>query len=150
MAELITPVVEKVIAVLKERTPSALGARESFVDYGKEFTGVVANFPSVWVMPVRTSFDAELDGRRQAHQVKVTMAVTGSEPDEVTDAAMAYMKAVDTAIAASWPADWVGAVSGGQVLRVFVEGHDYGPLFGKEGGLARFPELDLVVEVMEN
>ena len=72
------------------------------------------------------------------------------EPDDLTDAAMAYMRAVDLALDQSFPADWEGKLgANGVVLRVFVSGHDYGPLFERGGVLARFPELELVVETEE-
>jgi len=146
VAEFIKPIVENVLAVLKDRTPGELGAREPFVEYGTQFTGVVTGFPALWVMPVRSEFDAESQGyMHEAHQITVTFGVTGSEPGEVTDAAMAYMKAIDAAIQASWPADG----SGLGVMRIFVRSHDYGPLLNRGGVLARFPELDLVVETAE-
>jgi hypothetical protein len=96
-------------------------------------------------MPVRTSFDPDMQGcLHQQHLVQIKLAVSGSTPDEVTEAAMIYVKAVDLAIAA---ADAAGEFSA--YLRVFVEGHNYGPLFEKTGTIARLPEIDLIVEVAE-
>ena len=57
--------------------------------------------------------------------------------------------AIDGALGASDPGDWQEVIAGGVVLRVFVQGHDYGPLFERGGALARFPELELIVEVEE-
>lgn len=152
MVQFIKPIIENAIAVLRARTPALLRAagREEFVDYGKQFTGVAPNFPSVFVMPVRTVFDADSQHmRHQAHQVQIKFALSGSEPDDVTAAAMDYMTAIDGALAASDPGDWQSVIADGVVLRVFVQGHDYGPLFERGGALARFPELELIVEVEE-
>lgn len=115
-----------------------------FADVGKQFTGIVQNFPAAWVMPVRTAFDAETQGfDHAAHQVQIKFAVSGSEPDAITGEAMTLMQAAHDAIEAS--------VAAGQwnALRVFIAGHDYGPLFELRGVMARFPELELVVEVAE-
>ena len=149
-AQFIAPIVARTLSVLRKYTPGTVGTREPFVDFGQQFAGVVQNWPSVYVMPVRTVHDPEEQNtRHQAHQVKITIAVSATEPDLVTDAAMAYMTAVDAAIAQSDPADWADAVTAGTVLRVFVQTHDYGPLFQRGGMLARFPELDLLVETEE-
>lgn len=152
MAEFIKPIVENALAVLQSRTPALLQAESlaEFEHYGKQFTGVVQNFPAVWVMPVRTVLDPDAQGyRHEAHQVQIKLAVHGSEPDDVTAAAMDYMAVINRAIEASDPGDWQGVSQGANVLRVFVQGHDYGPLFERRGMLARFPELELIVEVAE-
>jgi hypothetical protein len=146
MPEFIAPVIDAVITALAKYTPATVPAdREQFVDFGRRFTGVVQNFPSLYVMPVRTVFDPDVQGPIvQAHQVRIKLAVTGSTPDEVSDAAMAYVRAVHLAIAA---ADAAGEFSA--YLRVFVIGHDYGPLFDGGGRIACLPEIELTVEVAE-
>ena len=152
MPEFIDPIVANVIAVLRARTPALLDAvaLPNFVDFGKQFTGITVNFPSVWVMPVRTLFGAEMQqGRHEEHQVTVKFGVSSSEPDAVTQAAVDYMVVIDRALSDSDPADWTSLLQGGQVLRVFVQSHDYGALLGRGSAIARFPELDLVVETME-
>ncbi|KKM18469.1 hypothetical protein LCGC14_1665410 [marine sediment metagenome] len=152
MAEFIKPIIETAIAILQARTPALLRAAglDEFVDFGQQFTGVAPNFPSVWVMPARTVFDADSQHmRHQAHQLQIKFGVSGTEPDDVTAAAMGYMQAIDGAIGASDPEDWQGVIQGGAVLRVFVQGHDYGALFERGGAMARFPELELIVETEE-
>jgi hypothetical protein len=151
MADFIAPVIDRVLAVLEKYMPATLPVdREPVVEFGRQFTGVVANMPSLFVMPVRTAFDADAQYLHEAHQVQIKLAVSGSQPGAVTEAAMAYVRAVDLAIAAAEAAgEFADAVTGGQVLRVFVAGHDYGPLFEGHGGLARFPEIELIVEVAE-
>jgi hypothetical protein len=149
-AQFIAPIIARTLEVLRKYTPAALANCEPFVDFGKQPSDIVQNWPSVYVMPVRTMFDADAQNmRRQAHLIKITMAVSAPEPDLVTDAAMAYMAAVDAAIAQSDPGDWVGILAAGTVLRVFVQTHDYGPLFQHGGMLARFPEMNLIVETEE-
>jgi hypothetical protein len=152
MAEFVKPVIENLLALLETRTPTILDekGRDQIEHFGKQFTGVVANWPAVFAMPVRTAFNADADVMRyQAHQIQVVIAVTGSTPEAVTDAAMDYMAAIDQAIQEGDPSDWQGVIQGGNILRVFVQGHDYGPLFERGGTSARFPELELVVEASE-
>ncbi len=150
MAEYIKPVIDAVLAALEARVPAALPTdREPIVEYGRQFTGIIANMPALYVMPRRTLFDPDAQGiENMAHELQITLAVSGSQPGDVTDAAMAYVKAVHDAIKAADAAREI-TVTGGQVNRVFVVSHDYGPLFEKGGGLARFPEIDLLVEVAE-
>jgi len=144
MAEFIRPVIEKLIGVLAARTPGLLAAREPFTAIGKQYTGVAVNFPACWVMAVRTEFDPDIQGMlAEAHTLTVKFGVAGTEPDQLAEDAMAYMKAVDQAITASVAAgEW-------QALRVFVRAHDYGPLWERGNVIARFPELELIVETTE-
>jgi len=150
MAEHIGPIVEKVREILRERMPAALGARAPFVEIGKSWTGVNVNPPSAWVMPVRTDFDGEVQGYLAGmHTITIKFGVAGAEPDLVTDEALVYMAAMDAALEASWPGDWAGTLEHGSVLRVWVRSHDYGPLFERGNMIARFPEMDLVIETAE-
>jgi hypothetical protein len=146
MAEFVKPVIDAVIATLEQYTPAMVPVGyEPFVDFGRQFTGVVQNWPSLFVMPGRTVFDPDMQGCiRQGHQIQIKLAVTGATPDEVTDAAMVYVRAVHLAIAA---ADAAGDFSAYQ--RVFVAAHDYGPLYERGGGIARLPEMELIVEAVE-
>ncbi len=149
--EFIGPIVDKILAVIEERTPALLGSRDPFATYGKQFNWIVQNFPAVYAMPVRTEFDAEATGAaHQAHQVQIKIAIQGSEPDEIAVEAEAYMRAVHEALAASWPDDWLGTLADGKVQALLVRSHDYGPLFAKDNVLARYPELDLVVMTIED
>ena len=151
MAEFIGPVIDRVLAALEKYMPAALPAdQDPVMEFGRQFTGVVANMPAVYVMPVRTAFDADAEYLHQVHQVQIKLAVSGSTPEDVTAAALAYVRAADLAIAqAETAGEFCDAVTGGNVLRVFVSAHDYGPLFEGHAGLARFPEIELTVEVAE-
>ncbi|SRR5581483_3105864 len=155
MAKFVGAIVDAALAILQARTPAALAAltppRDPFADYGRLFTGSVQNFPAVWVMPLRTTFDPDQqEMRHQAHEIKIICAVAAGEPDELAAAAAAYLAAIDAAIYASDPEDWAAALGpDGQVQRVFIRAHDYGPVFEGRGMLARFPEIDLIVEAEE-
>lgn len=153
MPDFIKPVVENALRILRQYTLTELQpmARDEFADFGKQFTGTVENFPAVWVMPVRTTFDADSQqSRNQEHLLRIIIAVAGADRDEIDDLAMDYAKAVDRALAAADAAkEWEGLLTGGLVRRVFVLEHDYGPLFVRDGGLARFPEISLIVETEE-
>lgn len=137
--------------MLEKYMPATLPADlEPVVEFGRQFTGVVGNMPSLYVMPVVTAFDPDAQYLDQTHQIQIKLAVSGSAPGDVTAAAMAYVRAVDLAIAqADAAGEFADAVTGGEVKRVFVSRHDYGPLFEGHGGMARFPEIDLLVEVAE-
>lgn len=148
--EFIAAIVDRMLAVLAERVPDHLSTLTDFREYGKAFTGVVANWPAVWVMPVRTEFDGEGSGiARQAHLVQIKFGVSGNSPAAVTEAGMAYMKAIHAALAASWPGDWAGEIDGVQVLGLAVRNHEYGPLFERQAVMARFPEMEVVVVTAE-
>jgi len=142
MALLIRPVIDKLLEVLAARTTS-------FVQFGRLFTGAAANLPGLWVMPGRTAIDAECSTLRQAHLITVKFGVEHSDPDSLMNAAMDGMAEIHGAIEASWPGDWVDAVTGGQVQSVTIREHDYGPTWTAGGMVAKFPEMDLLIEVEE-
>jgi hypothetical protein len=148
----IGPIVDRVLAVLQARTPALCEAAElrPFLDYGKQFTGVTVNCPSLWVMPERSRFDPDQTGpAKEAHQLTIKFAVSAMTPDEVAAAAMAYMQVIHLAILQSDPADWTDTLAEGTVQRVFLASHEYGPLYQRGASIARFPELALIVEVEE-
>lgn len=153
MAEFIEPVVEKVVGVLQARLPALVeeAGLEEIREYGRLFTAVIENPPAVCVMPVRTTFDPDVAGViQEVHEITITFGITGSERDDLTVLAMRYMRAIDRALMGSWAeGDWSGVLAGGQVLNVFVRGHDYGPLMRSGSMMARFPEVDVVVEAVE-
>jgi hypothetical protein len=150
MADFISPIIDNVLDILQKYTPGLLPGREPFSDYRKSFTGVVQNFPAVYAMPVRTTFDPEsMHTRHQAHQITIKFAISASDPDTLTAEAGAYMAALDGAIQSATVEDWQGTLPQPVVMRVFVQAHDYGPLFERGVQLARFPELELIVETEE-
>ena len=142
MALLIRPVIDKLLEVLAARTAG-------FAQFGRLYTGVAPNLPAVWVMPGRTVIDPEASTLHQAHLVTIKFGVENSDPDELMNDAMDRMKEIHAAIEASWPGDWVDAVTGGQVQSVTIREHDYGPTWTAGGMVAKFPEMDLLIEVEE-
>jgi len=149
--EFIEPIVEKILAVLQAHTPALLGSLPGFETYKKHFTGVVENWPAVWVMPVRSEFDPEVTGHSaQRHLITIKLAISGSEPNELAEQAMAYMQVIHLALAASWPGEWCTTLAAGQVLGLRVRSHDYGPLWEQGQMLARFPEMEVAVDTAEN
>lgn len=146
MAEFIGPVVDWVAGVLTGDALAELliaAELEAFAEVKKSWTGVVINWPPVSVMPRSSDFDAEGTAVHANHGLTIKFGVSGDDSDQLAADALAYMKAIDRAITASvgtWPAS---------VSKVFVSRHDYGPLFGKDSGYAKFPELHLEVETYE-
>ena len=146
MAEFIAPVVEWVIGVVTGEALAELlqaAGLDAFGEVRKSWTGVVINWPPCSVMPRSTDFDPEGTAVHGTHALTIKFGVAGDDPDQVAADALGYMAAIDQAIAASvgtWPA---------VVSKVFVSRHDYGPLFAKDNGFAKFPELHLEVETYE-
>jgi hypothetical protein len=146
MADFIGPVVDWLVGVVTGEALAELlvaAELEAFAEVKQSWTGVVINWPPVSVMPRATAFDAEGTAVHGTHGLRIKFGVCGDDPDQIAVDAMAYMKAVDQAIAAS-VGTWPAAVS-----KVFVSRHDYGPLFSRDKGFAKFPELHLEVETYE-
>jgi hypothetical protein len=142
MSQLIQPILDGFKTLL-----IASGATGALPVFGKvaimPSNGVLASPPQAWVSPGRTQFPNQGEGnmRNEAHAVTIRLGISGTDPEELTTRTVAYVQAVDAAIAAftGWP---------NYVLRVFVSEHDYGPMYAK-GGLAYFPDLHCVVSVEE-
>lgn len=152
MADFIRPLVDNAIAILKAKVAAHLPQNKpDFRQHGRIFTGVVLNFPAVWVQPVRTDFDEDSDhSRHQAHQIKIKIGLSAADPEELAKDALDYVRAVDLALTASEPKSWENKLPSGVVMRTWVAAHDYGQVFeAGAGALARFPELDLIVETEE-
>ena len=146
MAEFIGPVVDWLAGVLTgEALEDALLAAglEAFAEVKKSWTGVVINWPPCSVMPRDTDFDPEGTAVHGTHGLTIKFGVSGEDSDQVASDAMAYMLAIDAAIAGS-AGTWLP-----QMSKVFVKRHDYGPLFSKDNSFAKFPELHLEVETYE-
>jgi hypothetical protein len=145
MAEFIAPVVEWLLGVLRDGTPALLAAAglEPFAEFRKSWTWTAANWPPVAVMPRTTTFGREGTLRDQTHVLTVKFGVNGADPEQLTADVMTYMTAIDDAIAAA-EATWPEAVKW-----VFIGQHDYGPLYEKDSGFTRFPEMHIEVEAKE-
>lgn len=151
MAELIAPIVSTMLSVLQARTPALLASADlpPIAQWGSEWTGVVLAWPALWAMPIRTQFDPEGSLRHQLHDLTIKIGVQSTTPEQLATLAMAYMQVIDAALDASDPADWAAALTGGEVTRLFVQGHDYGPLYQRGNAMARFPEMTVQIETQE-
>jgi hypothetical protein len=139
-SQFIAPIVAWLVGVL--RNIQWTEGLAPFAQVTQSWTGVVINWPPAAVMPRTSGFDPEISaGSHSENLLTVKFGVNGPDPDQVAADAMSYMLAVDAAIEA--------APRLPQISRVFVQAHDYGPLYEKDGGFAKFPELHLVVEVYE-
>ena len=147
MALLIGPIIHRLTTVLKVRSPALL--IEPFSDYYHLWTGQAVNLPAVWILPVRTLFAEEESTLHQAHELIIKFGVSTSEPEDLAELVVITMRAVHRAIEQSWPADWSGAVTAGQVMSLYIREHDYGVVFQHAGMFARFPELSLTIEIQE-
>ena len=142
MADFIAPIVDWLIGVVQGADFATPGL-EPFAECRKSWTGVCVNWPPCAVMALGTDFDPEGTAIRERHQFTIKFGVNGDDPDQVAVNAMAYMTAIDRAVAGACGA-WPEAVS-----NVFVSRHDFGPLFAKDGAFAKFPEMHLEVDAYE-
>jgi hypothetical protein len=149
MALYIAPIVTAVQGILTNYMPALLEGTGfgPFMCIGQEFTWIMNNPPEAWVMGVRTQIDDSGNSLYEQHDITIKFGVIASDPGDIPASAFVYMKAISDAIAAAQPADWA---PGPIPNHAHVVAHDYGPLFVfKSGGLARFPEAHLEVEVNE-
>jgi len=147
MANYLRPVLDAVQAVLEKYTPGLLAAlnRPPFVEFLRVFTGQLKNPPTAWIMPRRTAIAEEPTALEQKSEVMVKIGVLGSEPEEVVEASLDYVKAVTDAVLMADPAaDW-----GINILRVHPQIQDYGPLQDQGRTFARFPEVHLIIDHAE-
>lgn len=136
-------------AIIANDTAALLAAMETarapFTSVGFAFTGMLKNPPQAWVMPHQTAFDPEGQRQEQSDLVTVKLGIVAGEPELLVASVLDYVAAVDTALRNATVSELDPSV-----LRLFVQMHDYGPLFsGEKGGFAVFPEMHLVVERLE-
>ena len=80
--------------------------------------------------------------RVELHLITIRLGIAGSDPEQLTQDCIAYVKAVDAAVAEAQLPEGM--------LRAYVMEHDYGALFRNQGGgLAYWPELHCAVAVEE-
>jgi len=144
MASFISESINTVTAILREETPTLLKAmetpRDPFRGYGVAFAGIMPSPPWCWVMPRVTDFGPEGQVQDQGDAVTVKFGIIGADPEALAQAMLDYVKAVSLALQLTPVGQYDSTV-----MNIFVERHDYGPLYQKDGGFARFPEVHLVV-----
>jgi hypothetical protein len=117
--------------------------RAAFNSFDRIFVGIALNAPQLWVMGMRTVLAEEGSMVAQVHEVTVQLAVMAGEPELAKAAAVDYVWAVDQALrypAAPWDI---------RVTRVFVQSHEYGPVYTKGQSFTRFPEVKVAVLMQE-
>lgn len=101
--------------------------------------------PEASVIPLQTAFPdggASNGSRVQEHFITVRLGLVGSDPEQLTRDALAYVRAVDAAISSY--TDWPDSR-----LNVFVASHNYGVMFKGDRGVAYWPELQVQVSAEE-
>jgi len=140
--------VDNVIDLIAGKTPDILAGidpgRKAFTSVKNSASLLALNPPQCWVTPVTQQFEDEGQSRSSRCNLRVTMAVSAGEPEALMAAALDYVRAVDRAIARATRADLDEAVK-----RIWIVEHDYGPMFAKDGGFSRLPQIHLVVEMEE-
>jgi hypothetical protein len=129
----------------------------------------VQNWPALVLVAQETAFDANSDAdlRTQTVRFLCALAITGTDPEWLSEDAMDYLRAVDIVLTSAPLADFYtplsishrtvpegettgldSAVSKIRDLRVLR--HDLGVLVGRRGGgMARGPQIEFVIEMEE-
>jgi hypothetical protein len=137
--------VEWLLGVLRGMTAAQYGGLEAFAEVRKSWNWALPNWPPVGVLPGRSEFDAGIVGAKQSrNHITIRFGLNSEDPDEATAMAIAYMLAIDAAI---YQADEATPCANSKWL--FIVDHDYGPLYGKDGKFAYFPEMHLYMDLVE-
>jgi hypothetical protein len=170
--------VNQLIAILQRDQQAALDivnaarpvgrALKAFAAFHKE-AAPIQNWPALVLVAQQVAFDDSSDADLRAESVSFfcAMALTGTDPEWLSEDAMDYLRAVDVVLTSAPLSDFYAAlpishstvpgssttpldpaVSKVQDLRV--TRHDLGALVARRGGaLARGPQIEFVVEVEE-
>jgi len=178
-ARFVKPLVNQLIAILQRDQQEALAivnaarpaerALRPFAAFHKELAPI-QNWPAVVLVAQETTFESNSDAdlRTQSVRFLCALAVTGTDPEWLSDDAMDYLRAVDMVLTSVPLGDFYLAlpinhrtVPAGQttgldpevsrVRDLRIVRHDLGVLVGRAGsaGLARGPQIDFVVELEE-
>ena len=148
MANLIRTSLNAILAIIQNDTGAILAAlptpRSPFTQFGFAFTGISMNPPGAWVMPRSTEVGDDGNLLPQVDQITVKLAIVGSDPEDIADQTLDYVKAVDQALR-----DAAVAEIDPTILHLHPQLHDYGPLYEHAAGFGKFPEIHVVVERVE-
>lgn len=177
-AQFAKTLVNQLIAILQRDQQSALDvinagrpagrALKPFKAFHKE-AAPIQNWPALVLVAQQTSFDAASDAdlRSQSVNFFCALALTGTDPEWLSEDAMDYLRAVDMVLTSAPLSDFYAAlpishstVPGGttapldpavsKVEDLRVTAHNMGALVARRGGsLARGPQIEFVVEVEE-
>ena len=177
-AQFAKTLVNQLIAILQRDQQAALDIANSarpagralkpFAAFHKE-AAPIQNWPALVLVAQETAFneDSDADLRSQSVRFFCAMALTGTDPEWLSEDAMDALRAVDTVLTSAPLIDFYSAlpithttVPGGtttpldptvsKVLDLRVTRHDLGALVARRGGsLARGPQIEFVIEVEE-
>ncbi len=170
--------VNQLVAILQRDQQSALDlinaqrpagrALKPFKAFHKE-AAPIQNWPALVLVAQANEFDADSDSDLRSQRVNFfcALALTGTDPEWLSEDAMDYLRAVDIVLTSAALADFYAAlpiahstVPGGtttpldpvvsKVEDLRVTRHNMGALATRRGGaLARAPQIEFVVEVEE-
>lgn len=170
--------VNQLIAILQRDQQAALDlvnaarpagrALKRFAAFHKE-AAPIQNWPALVLVAQETAFnhDSDADLRTESVRFFCALALTGTDPEWLSEDAMDYLRAMDMVLTSAPLSDFYAAlpiahvtVPGGtttpldsavsKIQDLRVTRHDLGALVARRGGaLARGPQIEFVVEVEE-
>jgi hypothetical protein len=177
-AQFAKTLVNQLIAILQRDQQAALDlvnaarpagrALKPFAAFHKE-AAPIQNWPALVLVAQQVAFDqtSDADLRTESVQFFCALALTGTDPEWLSEDAMDYLRAVDTMLTSAALSDFYAAlpithttVPGGttspldpavsKIQDLRVARHDLGALVARRGGaLARGPQIEFVIEVEE-
>lgn len=177
-AQFAKTLVNQLIAIIQRDQQSALDlinasrpagrALKPFKAFHKE-AAPIQNWPAVVLVAQQTTFEVDSDSDLRTESVSFfcALALTGTDPEWLSEDAMDYLRAVDTVLTSAPLSDFYAALPiahttapGGttapldpgvsKVLDLRVTRHNMGALVTRRGGaLARGPQIEFVIEVEE-
>jgi hypothetical protein len=177
-AQFAKPLVNQLLAILQRDQQAALDlvnaarpagrALKPFAAFHKE-AAPIQNWPALVLVAQQTAFDeiSDDDLRTQSVRFFCALALTGADPEWLSEDAMDYLRAVDVVLTSAPLSDFYSAlpiahvtVPGGtttpldpatsKILDLRVVRHDLGALVARRSGaLARGPQIEFVIEMEE-
>ena len=177
-AQFAKTLVNQLIAILQRDQQAALDVVNATRPAGRNLkpfkaflkeAAPIQNWPALVLVAQQVTFDdaSDADLRTESIQFFCAMALTGTDPEWLSEDAMDYLRAVDMVLTSAGLSDFYAAlpiahttVPGGtsapldpavsKVQDLRVTRHDLGALVARRGGaLARGPQIEFVIEVEE-
>jgi hypothetical protein len=177
-AQFAKTLVNQLIAILQRDQQSALDVINAGRPAGRALKRIKAfhkeaapiqNWPALVLVAQQTAFDAASDAELRSQRVSFfcALALTGTDPEWLSEDAMDYLRAVDMVLTSAPLSDFYAALpiahstvpSGAttpldpavsKVEDLRVTAHNMGALVARRGGsLARGPQIEFVIEVEE-
>lgn len=177
-AQFAKALVNQLIAILQRDQQAALDLVNAARPAGRALKPLAAfhkelapiqNWPALVLVAQEVAFDAASDADLRTESVRFlsALAITGTDPEWLSEDAMDYLRAVDIVLTSAPLSDFYAAlpiahvtVPGGtttpldsavsKIQDLRVTRHDLGALVARRGGaLARGPQIEFVVELEE-